>query len=430
VKDDTVPNNVRRVSAGPPTASSRPTEDSGDAWNIRACGTRPGDNDSIVHGARPVLAGPVEPSPARPTVLNERMPRLSGDRYQLLRRLGSGGMADVYLACDVVLEREVAIKVLRNPVDNRDLLNRFHREAVALAALRSEHVVSVLDVEVRTDLAYLVMEYLPGRSLSQQVAATGPLPAGRAIRILEQVLDGLEYLHRHNFVHRDVKPANILIDDDDRAVLVDLGIVFDQRRPGLTPANFVAGTPSYLAPEQHVRTAVDCRIDLYQAGLVALFALTGTEPSSLGQPIDLAVLSSALSSVEPRIAAVVRRALSVDAAERYPSAHEMKRALADARSTPARPPAARRTGLLVAVAALVMVVGGAAAVRVVPLGGAVRAAPTAPWAHDPLLGRAHVLEQAGAIGAALALYRSYLRQAPDGAHADAVRRHVTALEKP
>jgi serine/threonine protein kinase len=365
-KDDTVPNNVRRVLAGPPgLASRRRAEPSGDSWDVRACGTRPGDDDSILHGARPVLAGPPEPALARPTVLNERMPRLSGDRYELLRRLGSGGMADVYLACDVVLEREVAIKVLRNSVDNRDLVQRFHREAVALAALRSEHVVSVLDVDVRGDLAYLVMEYLPGRSLSQLVTAEGPLTVARAIRILAQVLDGLEYLHRHNFVHRDVKPANILIDDNDRAVLVDLGIVFDQRRPGLTPANFVAGTPSYLAPEQRARTAVDCRIDLYQAGLVALFALTGTDPSVLGQPMDLAALGSALSSVEAPVAAVVRRALSVDAAERYPSAHDMKAALAAARSAPvrrpapARRPAARRKGLLAAVAVLLTLAGAA-----------------------------------------------------------------------
>jgi serine/threonine protein kinase len=361
VKDDTVPNNVRRVLAGQPRLASSPPPGRAarDSWDVRACGTRPGDNDSILHGARPVLAGPPEQALARPTVLNERMPRLSGDRYELLRRLGSGGMADVYLACDVVLEREVAIKVLRNSVDNRDLVHRFHREAVALAALRSEHVVSVLDVDVRADLAYLVMEYLPGRSMSQLVAAEGPLPVARATRILTQVLDGLEYLHRHNFVHRDVKPANILIDDNDRAVLVDLGIVFDQRRPGLTPANFVAGTPSYLAPEQRVRTAVDCRIDLYQAGLVALFALTGTEPSALGQPIDLAVLASVLSPVEAPVAAVVRRALSVDAAERYPSAHDMKAALAAARSVPAGRPAARRKGPLAAIALLLAVAGAA-----------------------------------------------------------------------
>jgi serine/threonine protein kinase len=347
-KDDTVPNNVRRVLAGPPgLAPRRPAEPPGDAWDVRACGTRPGDDDSILRGARPVLAGPPEPALARPTVLNERMPRLSGDRYELLRRLGR------------VLEREVAIKVLRNSVDNRDLVQRFHREAVALAALRSEHVVSVLDVDVRGDLAYLVMEYLPGRSLSQLVAADGPLPAARAIRILAQVLDGLAYLHRHNFVHRDVKPANILIDDNDRAVLVDLGIVFDQRRPGLTPPNFVAGTPSYLAPEQRVRTAVDCRIDLYQAGLVALFALTGTDPSVLGQPMDLAALGSALSPVEAPVAAVVRRALSVDAAERYPSADDMKAALAAARSAPARSRAAGRPTLLVAVAAVLAVAGAA-----------------------------------------------------------------------
>jgi eukaryotic-like serine/threonine-protein kinase len=221
----------------------------------------------------------------------------------------------------------------------------------------------VLDVEVRADMAYLVMEYLPGRSLSQLVAATGPLPVARAMRILRQVLDGLEYLHRHNFVHRDVKPANILIDDSDRAVLVDLGIVFDQRRPGLTPANFVAGTPSYLAPEQHARTAVDCRIDLYQAGLVALFALTGTEPSTLGQPIDPTVLSSVLSPVEPRLAAVVRRALSADASERYPSARDMRSALADAPAPSAPRPPARRTRLLVAVAALVVAVAGAGALH-------------------------------------------------------------------
>jgi serine/threonine-protein kinase len=356
-----------------------------------------------------------------------------------------------------VLEREVAIKVLRNAVHNRDLLNRFHREAVALAALRSEHVVSVLDADVRADMAYLVMEYLPGQSLSRLLATTGRLPAERAIRILGQVLDGLEYLHRHNFVHRDVKPANILIDDDDRAVLVDLGIVFDQRRPGLTPADFVAGTPSYMAPEQRSCTTVDCRIDLYQAGLVTLFALTGTEPASLGQPIDQVVLASALASVEAPIAAVVCRALSRDATERYPSARDMKRALEDALAGTARtghgdalagdateahaiepspPPvprrAGRRNGLLAAVAALTMMGSGVTlhlSAQTTDLAAA-RVTTTAAWASEPLLARAQACEHAGAIEPALALYRSYLRQSPHGIHADAVRRHVVALERP
>jgi serine/threonine protein kinase len=468
-------------------------------------------------------AGPPATRPGQATLRNERMPRLRGNRYELVRRLGSGGMADVYLACDVVLERDVAIKVLRSALRDRSMVDRFHREAVSLATLRSEHVVSVLDAEVNLDSVYLVMEYIRGKSLAELLDDGGPMSPARAVTIVAQLLDGLDHLHRQGFVHRDVKPANLMIEEGDHAVLVDRGIVCDRRRPGLTPADFVAGTPSYLAPEQQVWKVVDGRADLYQAGLLMLCALTGVEPSELGKPIDRAVLTQVLAPVPAPLAAVVRQALATDVSERYATAADMKRTLLEALKQsetqelrlddrievaatrdpepPQRSASRRRpptffthernrrlrrwtggiAGVALVVAAVLVsrtpltvqaeslapaapatspvvrsvdpaavspvadpapapVVRTAAPASAAPRGAvprkvalpstrAPRASPsvTSAWSDEPRLARALEHERNGALEQAIAAYRRYLRQSPDGVHAAAVRRHAAAL---
>jgi hypothetical protein len=256
------------------------------------------------------------------------LPRLIGERYLLERRLGRGGMADVYLATDRVLERRVAIKLMRQ-ASQPAAVERFRREAVTLASLRSNHVVQLIDVRVDDAGTYLVMEYVEGTSLHHLLADTGALPPDRAVAIATQVLDGLAVLHASRFVHRDVKPANILVDWSGRAVLVDLGLVFDPRRPALTPCDTTAGTLSYMAPEQRVASGVEPRTDLYQLGLVLLYALTGADPSGLGGFPDEHV-PAILARVPAPLSSVLARALSAQASQRFASAGEMKRALVDA----------------------------------------------------------------------------------------------------
>jgi tRNA A-37 threonylcarbamoyl transferase component Bud32 len=405
------------------------------------------------------------------------LPKLIGERYLLERRLGRGGMADVYLATDRVLERKVAIKLMRQGANQPASVERFHREAVTLAALRSNHVVHLIDARVDSDGTYLVMEYVEGKSLHHLLADTGALPPDRVVAIATQVLDGLAVLHASRFVHRDVKPANILLDWSGRAVLVDLGLVFDPRRPALTPFDVAAGTLSYMAPEQRVARGVDPRTDLYQLGLVLLYAVTGADPSSLGGFPDQHV-PAILAQVPAPLSSVLARALSAQASQRFASAGEMKRALTDAlhrlqsvevavgelvAPAPAREPAPARRAMvtpwvrrlrvgLVASAALTTSLGAAVLLRapaeasggrtaaavVAPVAAAAPAAAPPPHvittdvvvavaafvSGDPMLrvGLAH--EAAGDLAAAHAAYRAYLGAHPDGVDAAAVRRRL------
>jgi serine/threonine protein kinase len=242
-------------------------------------------------------------------------PEVLDTRYELRTRLGSGGMADVYVGWDRQLEREVAIKRLRRDIaaepGGRE---RFRREALALAAVDSPHVVGVHDVG--PDGSYLVLRRAVGPTLAELVAAEGPLAPPRAVRIVAQVLDGLADLHAHRIVHRDVKPANVVIERRDRAVLLDLGVALDRRRPKLTPAGTIAGTPGYMAPEQERRRgSIDERTDLYQVGLLLQHALTG----------DRAVVP-----IPPALVVVLHRALASSPLERFLSSEEMRRALVEA----------------------------------------------------------------------------------------------------
>ena len=174
--------------------------------------------------------------------------------------IGLGGMGSVYRVTRLLIGDEVAMKILHSEqVADPHVGERFRREAVTLASLRSNHVVQLIDVRVDDAGTYLVMEYVEGKSLHHLLADTGALPPDRAVAIATQVLDGLAVLHASRFVHRDVKPANILVDWSGRAVLVDLGLVFDPRRPSLTPCDTTAGTLSYMAPEQRVASGVEPR---------------------------------------------------------------------------------------------------------------------------------------------------------------------------
>jgi tRNA A-37 threonylcarbamoyl transferase component Bud32 len=320
------------------------------------------------------------------------LPRLIGERYLLERRLGRGGMADVYLATDRVLERKVAIKLMRQAANQPASVERFHREAVTLAALRSNHVVHLIDARVDSDGTYLVMEYVEGKSLHHLLTDTGALSPDRAIAIAAQVLDGLAVLHASRFVHRDVKPANILVDWSGRAVLVDLGLVFDPRRPALTPCDATAGTLSYMAPEQRVASGVDPRTDLYQVGLVLLHALTGADPSSLGGFPDQHV-PAILAQVPAPLSSVLARALSAQASQRFGSAGEMKRALTDALH--------RVQSVEVAIGELVAHVPAPVAAKVAP--ARVRHAVVTPWVRRLRIGLVASAAVTASLGAAVLL---------------------------
>jgi serine/threonine protein kinase len=244
------------------------------------------------------------------------MARVVGDRYRLDRELASGGMARVYLATDLRLAREVVVKMLRAELlDEPQHVERFRREAVALATIRSPHVVALHDLGHGIAEMYLVLRKIDGLTIAQLVRRGGAVPASRALHLIAQVLAGLTAIHAHGMVHRDLSPSNVIVDPIGHVVLVDLGVVQDRRHPCITPDAYTTGTPTCMSPEQTVDHLVDERSDLYQAARLCRLLLLGHDGEDLGGlPIALQ--------------ATLARALSDVPGDRFATADELRTALA------------------------------------------------------------------------------------------------------
>ena len=253
-------------------------------------------------------------------------------RYKIVRKLGAGGMANVYLAEDQELGRRVAIKILNDRHANDDqFVERFRREAKNAAALSHPNIVSIYDRGEAEGTYYIAMEYLDGRSLKELIVTRGPAPVPVAVEYARQILSALRFAHRHGIVHRDIKPHNVLVDGEGRVKVTDFGIA----RAGasqMTEAGSIVGTAQYLSPEQARGTNVDQRSDLYSLGVVLYELLTGSAPFGGDTPVEIAMKH--LSQVpEPPSAKrpnlphdldlLVMRALAKDPEERYQSAEEM-----------------------------------------------------------------------------------------------------------
>ncbi len=229
-------------------------------------------------------------------------------------------MADVFHARDRALDRDVVVKILRAEWQaDEHQRDRFQREAKLLAELDSDRLAQVLDVCVSDDQCFIVMRHLSGRNVEQIVNSTGPIEPQIALQIVRDVLGGLQDLHALGLVHRDVKPANVLVGSDDRATLLDLGVVHDRRRPRITPPAHTVGTLNFMSPELRRSSSVDLRSDLYQAGLLLLYMTTAMSPREL----DLAALEEALHRGLPRsISTIISRAL-LPPDTRYATVEEM-----------------------------------------------------------------------------------------------------------
>jgi eukaryotic-like serine/threonine-protein kinase len=266
--------------------------------------------------------------------------RILDGRYQLGSVLGVGGMASVYLATDRVLERQVAVKVLRSS-DAQDPLfvERFRREARAAARLSHPNIVAVFDSGADADQPYLVMEYVPGESLAQLLHRQGRLAPRRAVELAIQVCAALAAAHAQGLVHRDIKPANVLVGPDGQVKVADFGIVKASAATTLTGTGTMLGTAAYLSPEQAQGRPVDARSDLYGLGCVLYELLCGSPPFGSGadrSPVAIATRhvrespeppSARNPQVAPALEAVVLTALAKDPAQRYQSAVELHHAL-------------------------------------------------------------------------------------------------------
>jgi len=258
-------------------------------------------------------------------------------RYRIVRKLGTGGMANVYLAEDEVLGRRVAIKILNDRHAGDDqFVERFRREAKNAASLSHPNIVSIYDRGEAEGTYYIAMEYLDGRSLKELIVARGPAPVPVAIDYARQILTAIRFAHRHGIVHRDIKPHNVLVDAEGRLKVTDFGIA----RAGvsqMTEAGSIIGTAQYLSPEQAKGAPVDQTSDLYSVGVVLYELLTGVVPFSGDTPVEIAMkhLSSApeppsakRAEIPRELDLVVLRALAKDPADRYQSAEEMDADLA------------------------------------------------------------------------------------------------------
>ncbi|HYZ78330.1 MAG TPA: Stk1 family PASTA domain-containing Ser/Thr kinase [Gaiellaceae bacterium] len=258
-------------------------------------------------------------------------------RYKILRKLGAGGMADVYLAEDQELGRRVAIKILNDRhANDEQFVERFRREAKNAAGLSHPNIVSIFDRGQAENTYYIAMEYLDGRSLKELITARGPAPIHVAVDYARQILAALRVAHRQGVVHRDIKPHNVLVDSEGRIKVTDFGIA----RAGpsqMTEEGSIIGTAQYLSPEQAQGAPVTPSSDLYSVGIVLYELLTGTAPFAGETPVELAMkhLSktpeppSRLRPEVPRdLDFVVLRALAKSPDERYQSADEMDADLA------------------------------------------------------------------------------------------------------
>ena len=203
----------------------------------------------------------------------------TGQRYRIVRRIGSGGMADVYEARHHMLDRPLAVKVLHaHLAREQEMRERFKREAEAASRLLHPFIASPLDYGETDEAVYIVLPFIGGGCLADDLGMTRTIMPGRAARIAAQVATALDYATRQGIVHRDVKPDNVLFDTDGNAILTDFGIATAHFHGRLTAGGRAMGTPHYMAPEQAMGRFVDGRADLYAVGVMLYECLIGTTP--------------------------------------------------------------------------------------------------------------------------------------------------------
>ena len=267
------------------------------------------------------------------------MKKILGERYELGAMIGTGGMADVYLAQDVRLNRQVAIKILRSDLArDPSFVTRFNKEALSVAALNHPGIVSVYDSGKEDSpsgaMPYIVMEYVEGKTLREIVNKGERFALNRAVEITEGILIALQYSHKNGIIHRDIKPGNIMITDSGDVKVMAFGIARALADTGATMTSTwnIIGTAQYLSPEQATGTQADARSDLYSVGCLLYELLAGRPPFTGDTPVAIAYqhvsaplvpITEIQESLDPALNAFFSIALAKDANERYQSANAM-----------------------------------------------------------------------------------------------------------
>src|SRR2546429_545534 len=277
-----------------------------------------------------VATGSGGPPDAERHALLDALRQATLGAYEVLAEVGRGGMATVYLAHDLALDRKVAIKVLEPALllMGEGMAERFKREARTAAALSHPHIIPIYAVKESEHVLYFVMKYVQGRRLDSVIRDVGPLPIPMVQAIVAQVGDALGYAHRHGVIHRDIKSANIMLDEEGWAVVTDFGIAKVLQAEGLTMTGVTVGTPMYMSPEQIGTHEVTGASDQYSLGVVAYEMLTGKLPFR-GESIMSVMyahfneparpVTELRPDCPPNLAAAVMRMLEKDPARRWPS---------------------------------------------------------------------------------------------------------------
>ena len=261
------------------------------------------------------------------------MSKIFGGRYEVLERIGAGGMAIVYKAKDLLLNRVVTIKVLREQfVTDEDFIRRFRREAQSAASLSHPNIVSVYDVGKEGDTEYIVMEYVEGRNLKEIIREYAPLSTDQSINLGRQITEAIQNAHEHHIIHRDIKPHNILVTAEGHAKVTDFGIARAVSSATVTHTGDIIGSVHYLSPEQAKGLLCNEQSDIYSLGIVLYELITGRVPYDGETPITIAlkhlqeqpVLPSKINPlIDKEFEAVIMRAIAKSPEQRYLSAKDL-----------------------------------------------------------------------------------------------------------
>jgi serine/threonine-protein kinase len=256
-----------------------------------------------------------------------------GNRYELLEKIGEGGMSEVFKARCNKLNRFVAVKILKKEFcNNADIVEKFKGEATAIATLSDNNIVNILDVGTQDDINYIVMEYVKGKTLKDIIKQVGKMNYETAISVAIQIAKALDCAHRNNIIHRDVKPQNILVTEDGIMKVTDFGIAKSTTSETITNTSTIMGSAHYLSPEQAKGSFIDCRTDLYSLGVVLYEMVTGNLPFQADTAVTIALKHLQEEVVPPKklnskvpdsLNQLILKSMEKDPIKRYQSAKEM-----------------------------------------------------------------------------------------------------------